>query len=127
MDSLSNTITILSANCRGLADSSKCRDVLNYLQSLNADILCLQDTHWTKSELRKIKLIWNHECLINGIHTNSRGVSILFGNKFEYKIENIIEDTNGNLIAVNITISNDLKLLLVNIYGPNKDNPILYQ
>ena len=54
-------------------------------------------------------------------------MSFLFNNKFEYKIENIVDDTNGNLIAVNITISNDLKLLLVNIYGPNKDNPIFYQ
>ena len=127
MDSLSNTITVLSANCRGLADLHKCRDVLNYLQSLKADILCLQDTHWTKSELRKIKSIWNHECLINGLHTNSRNVTILFSNKFEYNIENIIEDINGNLIAVNMTISNDLKLLLVNIYGPNKDSPEFYQ
>ena len=90
MEGLSSAITVLSANCRGLGDPVKCRDVLNYLQGLNADIICLQDTHWTKSELRKIKSIWQHEWLIHGIHTNSRDVSILFSNKFEYKIENII-------------------------------------
>ena len=127
MEGLSSTITVLSANCRGLADINKCKDVINYLQSLNADIICLQDTHWTKLQLRKIKTIWNHECLLNGINTNSRGVSILFSNKFEYKIENTIEDVKGNLIAINITIANDLKLLLVNIYGPNKDDPVFYQ
>ena len=51
----------------------------------------------------------------------------LFSNKFEYKIENTIKDVKGNLIAINITIANDLKLLLVNIYGPNKDDPVFYQ
>ena len=33
----------------------------------------------------------------------------------------------GTVLAINITIAKDLKILLVNIYGPNKDDPDFYQ
>ena len=127
MDTLSSTIKVLSANCRGLQSDNKQRDVLNYLKNLNADIICLQDTHWVPSDLRKIKSIWNHEILINGKETNSRGVAILFGNNFEYKILDKLQDDYGNVIAVNLNISNDFTILIINTYGPNKDNPLFYQ
>ena len=38
-------IKVLSANCRGIKDKKKRYDVLNYLQNMSADIICLQDTH----------------------------------------------------------------------------------
>ena len=123
MEGLSSTIVVLSANVRGLRDKNKCRDVLDYVDSLNANIICLQDTHWVESDLRKLKLVWNHEIIINGKHTNSRGVAILLRNNFEYKIIDTFKDEIGNILAININVSNDITILIINTYGPNKDNP----
>ena len=127
MASLSNTMRVLSSNCRGLRNKNKMKDVLNYIKDLNPDIVCLQDTHWVESDLRTLKSIWNYECLIHGKDTNSRGVSILFSNKIEYKIIDTFKDDLGNILAININISNDFTIFLINIYGPNKDNPQFYE
>ena len=81
-------IVVLSANCPGLRDHSKTCDVLNYFKEKKPDILCLQDTHWVNQDESKIRKIWNNECIIHGFKTNARGVAILFGDKFEYKIYN---------------------------------------
>ena len=126
MDTLSSTITVLSANVRGLRDKNKCKDVLDYLNSLNSNIICLQDTHWVESDLRNLKKFWSHECIINGKHTNSRGVAILLNNNFEYKILDTFKDEIGNVLAINMNISNNFSVLIINTYGPNKDNPEFY-
>ena len=52
---MSNSIKLLSANCQGLGDNTKCVDVLNYLDQLKCDITCLQDTHWIEKDIKKIK------------------------------------------------------------------------
>ena len=43
---LLNKIVVLSANCRGLQNMKKRQDVLTYFKEMNANIICLQDTHW---------------------------------------------------------------------------------
>lgn len=126
MEGLSNALVVLSANVRGLQEKNKCRDVLDYINNLNANIICLQDTHWVESDLRKLKAMHNYEYIINGKQTNSRGVAILLRNNFEYKILDIYKDEIGNVISINLNISNDLTILIINIYGPNKDKPEFY-
>lgn len=126
MEGLSNALVVLSANVRGLQEKNKCRDVLDYINNLNANIICLQDTHWVESDLRKLKAMHNYEYIINGKQTNSRGVAILLRNNFEYKILDTYKDEIGNVISINLNISNDLTILIINIYGPNKDKPEFY-
>ena len=74
---MSSEIGVLSANCQGLRDKNKCCDVLNYLENLNASVFCLQDTHWTECDIKRLKNVWKGECIIAGSKTNSRGVTIL--------------------------------------------------
>lgn len=68
---------------------------LLYITRQHNKILCLLYTiyrphaHWVESDIRKIKTMWKHECLRNGRYTNSRGVTILLRNSFEYEIQNI--------------------------------------
>ena len=57
-------VNVLSANCQGLRDFKKRKDVLDYLDHLSANIICLQDTHWLDTDLQYIKLIWNGECFM---------------------------------------------------------------
>ena len=58
--------------------------------------------------------------------SNRRGVMILLNNNFDQQVENIKTDPNGNYIILNMTIQGK-KVTLVNIYGPNEDNPQFYR
>ena len=48
------------------------------------------------------------------------GVMILMNNNFEYKVERVKTDKNGNHII------QGKRITLVNLYGPNQDNPNFY-
>ena len=50
---------------------------------------------------------------------------ILINNNFEFKVEGVKTDKNGNYILLDITIQGK-RITLVNIYGPNEDNPNFY-
>ena len=45
-------IKVLSANCQGLGSIEKRLDVFNYLKEKKCDIICLQETHTTKTSER---------------------------------------------------------------------------
>ena len=49
----------------------------------------------------------------------------MFNNNFEFHIHKIIKDENGNTLMIDITIEGK-RLTLINIYGPNIDNPDFY-
>ena len=60
----------------------------------------------------------------NNFSSQSKGVAILFNNKFEFKVHKVITDETyeGMKLILDITIE-DKRMLLVNIYGPNTDDP----
>ena len=122
---MSSDVGVLSANCQGLRDKNKCCNVLNYLENLNASVFCLQDMRWTDYDAKRLKSIWKGDCIIAGSKTNSRGVAILLKKDFEYQIIDSFIDTIGNLITLDINISN-IKLKLINVYGLNTDSPAFY-
>ena len=126
MDDIGESIVVLSVNSQGLRDKTKLHNVLTYLKKLHPHIICLQDTHLLSSDESEILKIWPGEVIIHGKSTNSRGEAILLSKNFEYKIEHIFKDNDGNLIELDLTIS-DIKLKLICIYGPNKDNPDFYE
>ena len=64
--------------------------------------------------------------LLNGKRTNARGVSILFSKNFEYTLTNIRKDEDGNLLIVDF-ITNNIKIMLVNVYAPNQDRPDFFE
>ena len=119
-------ITFCSVNCWGLGDSKKRKDVFNYLRSKRFSVYFLQDTHFVKDKELLIRAEWGFECIFNCNSSQSRGVAILLNNNFEFKIHSIFRDDNGNLLIVDLTICNQ-RLTLVNIYGPNTDNPCFYK
>ena len=81
--SIGEKIRLLSANCQGIKTNSKMHDVLNYLKDKKTDILCLQDTPLTPESSPLVRNIWNGECVLHGLKTNSRGVAIMFGANLE--------------------------------------------
>ena len=122
MVSVGNSIKVLSANCQGLQNMQKRIDVLSYMKEKNANIICLQDTHWVEKDINTVKKLWGNECYLNGTRTNSRGVAILLNKNFEYQITSTESDSDGNLLYLGLKLSS-MTINLVNVYAPNTDNP----
>ena len=124
---MAENLTIFSQNCRGgLSVASKRRDLFQYVRSKQYNIICLQDTHVNKNLESFIKAEWGYEAYFSSYTTNSRGVMTLINNNFEQKVKRIKTDENGNFMILDMVIE-DKEVTLVNIYGPNKDNPQFYE
>lgn len=76
----------------------------NYLKEQRCNIYCLQDVHFTESDDKYIKSQWDGTVLFSSYKSNARGVCILFNNNFEYRIESLNKDNDGNIITVNIKL-----------------------
>ena len=120
-----DSILISSVNCQGLGNMRKRRDVFHYLREKNFSVYCLQDTHFDTKLERYIESEWGYKCFFASYRTNSRGVAVLFNNNFEFSVQKVERDENGNFIMISFRTM-DKDLLLVNVYGPNKDNPEFY-
>ena len=101
---------------------AKRTDVLNYLENMGGNILCLQETHWVERDIGNLKNIWKGDCFINGCKTNSRWVAILITPNFEYTVSNILANNEGNLLLIDLKL-NDTSLRIINAYAPNVDTP----
>ena len=119
-------LTILSMNCRGLADKKKRRDVLNYLRGKKPDIVLLQDIHLDDRSSEWIILEWGFEGIVAPGTSRARGVAILFNNTFEFKISEIRRCPNGNYILADIAALNQY-ITVGTIYGPNEDDRRFYK
>ena len=121
------SLRILSYNAQGLQGSEKRIDVFEYIKNKQYDIYCLQDTHFVNENESDIINQWgNSKGIISNFKSNSRGVAILFNNDIDLKIHQKIIDDGGNFIIVDMTIYNQ-RLTLVNLYGPNSDNPNFFK
>lgn len=118
-------LSLISVNVQGLGNFQKRRDVFQYLKQKQASIYFLQDTHFTKTEEKQIRSEWGYECLFSSYSTQSRGVCILFNNNFDFKVKSVDRDPNGNYLIVVINTM-EKNIVLVNLYGPNTDNPQFY-
>ena len=112
-------------NCRGLGEFKKRRDVFHFLRKLNFSMYLLQDTHFHPSIEERIKREWGFDIFFASYNSNSRGVAILVNNNIEYKCLNVVQDPNGNYLILRIKVF-DKDITIVNIYGPNDDNPVFY-
>lgn len=119
-------LRIITYNTQGLQGVNKRIDIFEYLKDKKFHVYCLQDTHFTADDEASIRNQWGNNCFFSNFRSNARGVAILFGKDLEYKIHKHIEDDNGNFIILDITIHNQ-RFSLVNLYGPNNDNPTFFQ
>ena len=116
------SLKILSLNVRGLRNKVKRRAVFNYARQ-RADVICLQETHSVQNDELQWKLEWGGDILYSHGDSNSKGVCILLGSNLKY--EKVSADTDGRVVICNI---NDMeqKLVICNIYAPNKDTPSFF-
>ena len=43
--------------------------VIKYLDDFEANIICLQETHWLESEEKILFRIWTDDCFLSGLKT----------------------------------------------------------
>lgn len=109
-------------NCQGLSNQEKRSDTLILLKSKKHSIYFLQDTHFTTKEEKYIRTQWGFECYFSNFSSQARGVAILFNNNFEFKVLKTVRDESGNKLILEVIIEGN-RLTLINIYGPNRDDP----
>lgn len=120
-----NCLRILTVNCQGLGEINKKADIFKLLKSKNDHIYFLQDTHFLEKDENFIQTQWGCKAFFNSFISNSRGVTILFNNNFESKINKIHKDSSGNLLILDVVVQ-EINILLINVYGPNLDTPNFY-
>ena len=115
-------VTLCTFNCRGLGDFRKRRDVLNYLKKSPHNIFFLQDIHCSPGKKHSFRNTWGSDILISSLSGNARGVAILT-KSVEVDFKETYIDNSGNYIVARTLINKTLDVILVNTYGPNRDDP----
>lgn len=113
-------------NCRGLGDSRKRRDVMHFIRKKRCNIVFLQDTHLTIKAIPYFNTLWNGKAYHSCFSSRSRGTSILISSNLSYNLIAEQESDCGNYHIILCEIHSE-SYLLVNVYGPNEDNPTFYK
>jgi exonuclease III len=58
--------------------------------------------------------------------SNARGVGILFKRNLDLKVHQSFVDEKGNYIVLDLSV-NSKQFTLINVYGPNTDQPKFYE
>ncbi|WP_419584354.1 reverse transcriptase domain-containing protein, partial [Thiolapillus sp.] len=122
---MANDVTILSVNCRGLADTKKRNDVFHYLKGKKYSIYCLQETHFTEEMHSIITSKWGYKAFFNSSSSNKKGLAILINNNFEFTFVKLIVDDKGDYMILQLKM-NDQTITLINLHSPNNDDPAFY-
>lgn len=108
----------LSLNVRGIRTFEKRKSIFNWLTKQNSDICFLQETYNTEEIENQWKRQWSGDIFLAHGCTHSRGVAILIGKSFDFKLKSVRSDEEGRYLILVTTIQ-DVPFLLVNIYAPN--------
>ena len=112
---------IIRWNVKGLNQAIKRKIVLSHLQYLGVGIAFLQETHLQNRDHSKIHKEWVGQMFHSQFNCKGRGVAILIHKKIPFAVSNTILDPNGRYVMV-VRELFQLRLVLVNIYGPNFDD-----
>ena len=114
-------VKIISQNVRGLQQQLKQRSVFNHLRS-KADIICLQETHCDDNSESLWCNEWKGKTFWSNKSSNARGVAILVKDDAPIQVYDNFSDDEGRLIGICYK-ENEINFCLINVYGPNEDNP----
>ena len=120
------SLQISTFNCRGLQDKFKRKKVFKFFQEQRFDIIFLQETHSDSKDESFWSNQWDGQAKFCSHSSNScRGVAILFKPSLKVSFLSCYFDKEGRYIVLQVKVD-DTELILVNIYGPNKDSPEIF-
>lgn len=116
---------IYKLECQG-AQKTKLKQVTNRLKNLHSEIIFLQETHITVTEIKQVQRRWPGQVIHATYNNYAWGALILIHKTIPFQLTNAIRDPQGRfLIAKGRILS--LALNLVSKYGPNDDNPTFFE
>ena len=86
----------------------------------------IQETHLSNAEHIKLRRDWVGHAFHSSFNTKARAVAILIDKKLNFKLISIEKDSNGRLILVKGEWNSN-RVTLVNLYGPNHDDPAFFK
>ena len=119
-------MTICSLNVRGLSNDKKRRETFLWLKKKQISIYFLQETHSTNESGIYWRSEWGYSTIFTEFSSSKAGVGILFSNNFQFNILKCYTDPEGRFIIVDVETEEKI-LTLVNIYAPNRDDPIFFR
>ena len=119
MISIFNNLHIVSLNSNGLRDYSKRVRLNEWIKQQKADIIYLQETHFTADIIVNVNQQFSDWNVYHSFGSSySCGCSILISNSIQFKSIKHISHQNGRYIILN-SIINDNTFTFLNIYAPN--------
>lgn len=116
-------IKIISWNIKGCGDPVKRRKVLTYLKNKNTDIAFIQESHIVgEEEAKKFKRDWVGTIFHSSYSSKQNGVLILINKNLSFVMLKKYNDKEGRIICLEALI-NGVRIILCNIYAPNKEEP----
>ena len=102
-------------------NKSKREQIFKWLENKNFSFSHLQETHSTKHNEQFWKSEWKGDIFFSGNKSNSEGVCILVKENEIYEFIKHYDILEGRIQALEIKI-NDKHIIIINVYGPNKDD-----
>ena len=121
-----NDLCIFTCNVRGLGNFNKRRQFFHYLNINKCDTAFIQETHSTKKCERLWKSQYGGQIIYSHGESNARGVAILINKRLSTKIYHTIKDSQGLFLILDVAIAGH-RITLINVYGPNSDDPEFLQ
>ena len=112
-------------NVNGLGEYDKRRQIFEWLKHEQCDICFLQELHCQNSSNDKWMQEWGSNAFFSGNSSNSTGIGILFRSSVIFTLIEYKEIIQGRIQLLKIHIS-DMDIVLINIYGPNKNDANFY-
>lgn len=113
-------------NVKGRNEPVKRGKILSHLKSLFSDIMFLQETHLKRTAQVRLRCKWIGQIYHSNFSAKSRGTAILIRKGVPFKHNLTISDKEGRYVIVVGEVFS-VPLTLVNVYGPNCDNPEFFK
>ncbi|KAJ8024231.1 hypothetical protein HOLleu_36901 [Holothuria leucospilota] len=124
MSNLDN-IKFCTQNVRGLRNYPKRRELFAFFHRQSYDIIFIQESHSLPDDESRWNNEWGRQIVFSHGSNSSRGVAVLFKPTFSCNCTKSFSDTGGRYVILNLTYC-DIILTIVNVYGPNIDDPNFY-
>lgn len=116
----------VSWNICGIGSQSKQLKETSHLHRIQADICLLQETHLTESRSTVLKSTSFPHIFTANYNSRQRRVATIISNRVAFNHHTSISDPEGRYVIIHISINNT-PLTIVNLYGPNNDDPSFFQ
>ena len=115
---LMTMLKLATFNTNGLRDMDKFRKVAAFCE---ADIVCLQETHWDSVLEERIKRTWPGQIFTSHGTNIARGVAIGVSTNCKYDVHLIDKDSGGRWLRVSFEMGN-VGFVLLTLHAPNEEH-----